>query len=73
MKLLTFAGDTTVIGLIHDGDESAYRDVEWLVLWCSQNHLELNPLKILEIMVDFRKNPHLLQQNKPLNTLTQVP
>lgn len=35
-----------VIGLIPDGDESAYRqEVEQLVLWRSQNKLELNTLK----------------------------
>ncbi|KAL0151023.1 hypothetical protein M9458_053536 [Cirrhinus mrigala] len=36
VKLLKFADDTTVIGLIRDGDESAYRqEVEQLSLWCS--------------------------------------
>ena len=45
-----------VIGLIQDGDESAYRlEVEWLVSWCSQHNLELNTLKTVEMMVDFRK------------------
>ena len=58
VKLLKFADDTTVIGLIQDGDESAYRgEVDQLVLWCSQNHLELNPLKTVEMTVDLRKNP----------------
>ncbi|XP_061143871.1 uncharacterized protein LOC133160228 [Syngnathus typhle] len=37
------------------GDETAYRqEVERLVHWCSQNHLELNPLKTVEMTVDFR-------------------
>ncbi len=36
VKLLKFADDTTVIGLIKDGDESAYRqEVEQLAVWCS--------------------------------------
>ncbi len=49
--------DTTVIGLIKDGDESAYRqEVEQLAVWCSLNNLELNTLKTVEI-VDFRRNP----------------
>ncbi|KAK3554261.1 hypothetical protein QTP70_020119, partial [Hemibagrus guttatus] len=53
VKLLKFADDTTVIGLIHDGDESAYRqEVEQLAAWCSINNLELNTLKT----VDFRRN-----------------
>ncbi|KAK3512206.1 hypothetical protein QTP70_000469 [Hemibagrus guttatus] len=46
VKLLKFADDTTVIGLIQDGDESAYRqEIEQLAAWCSLNNLELNTLK----------------------------
>ncbi|KAL0194426.1 hypothetical protein M9458_012722, partial [Cirrhinus mrigala] len=57
VKLLKFADDTTVIGLIRDGDESAYRqEVEQLSLWCSHNNLELNTLKTVEMTVDFRRN-----------------
>ncbi|XP_061131044.1 uncharacterized protein LOC133151771 isoform X1 [Syngnathus typhle] len=58
VKLLKYADDTTLIGLIQDGDETAYRqEVERLVHWCSQNHLELNPLKTVEMRVDFRRDP----------------
>ncbi len=58
VKLLKFADNTTVIGLIKDGDESAYRqEVEQLaVRWCL-NNLELNTLKTVEMIVDFRRNP----------------
>ncbi|KAL0191198.1 hypothetical protein M9458_013896, partial [Cirrhinus mrigala] len=57
VKLLKFADDTTVIGLIQDGDESAYRqEVEQLSVWCSHNNLELNTLKTVEMTVDFRRN-----------------
>ncbi len=43
VKLLKFAEDTTVVGLIKDGDESAYRqEVEQLAVWCSLNNLALN-------------------------------
>lgn len=53
VKILKFADYMTVIGLIHD-DKSAYRQaVSRLMLWCSRNDLEWNPLQ----MVDFRKNP----------------
>ncbi len=39
VKLLKFAYDTTVIGLIKDGDKSAYREeVEQLAVWCSYNN-----------------------------------
>ncbi|KAK3528439.1 hypothetical protein QTP86_034541, partial [Hemibagrus guttatus] len=57
VKLLKFADDTTVIGLIQDGDESVYRqEVEQLAAWCSLNNLELNTLKTVEMIVDFRRN-----------------
>ncbi|KAK3551560.1 hypothetical protein QTP70_019800 [Hemibagrus guttatus] len=57
VKLLKFADNTTVIGLIQDSDESAYRqEVEQLAAWCSLNNLELNTLKTVEMIVDFRRN-----------------
>ncbi len=49
---------TPLIGLIQDGDESAYRqEVKELAVWCSLNNLELNTLKTVEMTVDFRRNP----------------
>ncbi len=54
VKLLKFADETTVIGLIQDGDESAYRQIEQLAVWCNLN-LELNTLKTVEMIVDFRR------------------
>ncbi|KAK3562131.1 hypothetical protein QTP86_030129 [Hemibagrus guttatus] len=57
VKLLKFADNTTVIGLLQDGDESAYRqEIEQLAAWCSRNNLELNTLKTVEMIVDFRRN-----------------
>ncbi len=48
VKLLKFADDTTVIGLIKDGDESAYRqEVEQLAVWCSLINLPQELLKQL--------------------------
>ena len=46
VKLLKFADDATLIGLISGADESAYsREIDHLVTWCDQNNLELNALK----------------------------
>ncbi len=68
IKLLKFADGTTVIGLIKDGDESAYRqEVEQLAVWCSLNNLELNTLKTVEMIVDFRRNPPALPHNHHLS------
>ncbi len=59
VKLLKFTDDTTLISLIQDGDESAYRqEVNELTVWCSLN-LDLNTLKTVEMIVDFRRNPLL--------------
>ncbi len=61
VKLLKFADDTTLISLIQDGDESAYRqEVKELTVWCSLKNLEPNTLKTVEMIVDFRRNPPAL-------------
>ncbi len=74
VKLLKFADDTTLIGLIQDSDESAYRqEVKELAVWCSLNNLELNTLKTVEIIVDFRRNPPALPPLTIMNsTVTAV-
>ena len=66
VKLLKFADDTTVIGLIQDGDETAYgQEVKQLVQWCSQHHLELNHKKTVEMTEDFQRcpPPHTIQND----------
>ncbi len=74
IKLLKFADDTTLIGLIQDRDESAYRqEVKELAVWCSLNNLELNMLKTVEMTVDFRRNPPVLPPLTIMNsTVTAV-
>ncbi len=74
VKLLKFADDTTLIGLIQDGDESAYRqEVKELAVWCSLNNLELNTLKPVEMIVDFRRNRPALPPLTIMNsTVTAV-
>ena len=55
-KILQFANDTRVIGLITNSDESEYRDqVNKLISWCNDNNLELNVNKTKEMIVDFRR------------------
>ncbi len=54
--IVKFADDTTVIGLITDNDETAYRaEVSTLTKWCQENHLSLNIDKTKELVVDFRR------------------
>ncbi len=54
--IIKFADDTTVIGLITDNDETAYREeVSTLTKWCQENHLSLNIDKTKELVVDYRR------------------
>ncbi len=54
--IVKFADDTTVIGLITDNNETAYREeVSTLTKWCQENHLSLNIDKTKELVVDFRR------------------
>ncbi len=70
VKLLKLADDTTLIGLIQDVDESAYRqEVKELAVWCSLNNLVLNMLKTVEMIVDFRRTPPPPPPALPLLTI----
>uniref|UniRef100_A0A3B3IDP1 Reverse transcriptase domain-containing protein n=1 Tax=Oryzias latipes TaxID=8090 RepID=A0A3B3IDP1_ORYLA len=77
VKLIKFADDTTLIGLISNDDESAYRrEVDRLVSWCSINNLELNTQKTVEMIVDFRKvtapSPPLTLSDSPITLVDSV-
>ncbi len=63
-----------LISLIQDGDKSAYRqEVKKLAVWCSLNNLELNTLKTVEMIVDFRRSPPALPPLTIMNsTVTAV-
>ncbi|XP_051551973.1 uncharacterized protein LOC127439799 [Myxocyprinus asiaticus] len=61
VKLLKFADDTTVKMMMR-------REVERLAHWCSQNNLELNTLKMVEIIVDIRRNTPTLTPLTILNS-----
>uniref|UniRef100_A0AAZ3PMN4 Reverse transcriptase domain-containing protein n=2 Tax=Oncorhynchus tshawytscha TaxID=74940 RepID=A0AAZ3PMN4_ONCTS len=55
-SIIKFADDTTVLGLITNNDETAYREeVRALGVWCQENNLTLNVNKTKEMIVDFRK------------------
>ncbi len=63
VKLLKFADNTTLISLIQDGGESGYRlEVKELAFWCILNNLELNTLKTVEMIVDFRTSLYFSMQ-----------
>jgi hypothetical protein len=53
--IIKFADDTTVISLITENDEIAYREeARDLTVWCKDN-LSLNVIKTKEMIVDNRK------------------
>ena len=55
-KIIKYAHDTVVIGLINDDDEQEYNDtVSYVSTWCNENHLDLNVSKTKEMIFDFRK------------------
>ncbi|XP_059846139.1 uncharacterized protein LOC132405391 isoform X1 [Hypanus sabinus] len=55
--LIKFANDTTLVGLISNNNEAAYREeVITLTQWCQENNLSLNVAKTKELIVDYRRN-----------------
>ena len=56
-KLIKFADDVALIGLLND-DETSYRaEIDNFHSWCSVNSLILNTKKTKEMVFDFRKDP----------------
>ena len=54
--IIKFADDATVVGLITDNDETAYRvEVRDLAMLCPNNNLSLNVTNTKEMIVDYRK------------------
>ena len=50
--IVQFADDTTVIGLISNNDETAYREgVQHLTVWSANNNLALNTKKKKELII----------------------
>uniref|UniRef100_A0A670HWE1 Alkylated DNA repair protein AlkB homologue 8 N-terminal domain-containing protein n=1 Tax=Podarcis muralis TaxID=64176 RepID=A0A670HWE1_PODMU len=62
-RVVKFADDTTVIGLISEREgETDYRDeVERLTEWCRANNLLINTRKTKELVVDFRRQKSNVQ------------
>ena len=54
-NIIKIADDATVVGLITDNDETAYREVRDLTMWCQDNNLSLNMIKTKEMILDHRK------------------
>ena len=56
-KIIKYADDTIVIGLINDNNEDEYRQtIAYVTKWCSENFLDLNITKTKEMILDMRRN-----------------
>ena len=51
--IIKFSYYTTVVDLITNNDETAYRKVRDLAMWCQDNNL--NVIKTKELILDYRK------------------
>jgi hypothetical protein len=64
-SIIKVADDTTVVGLITNNNEMAYREeVRALEVWCLENNFTLNVNLTKEMIVDFRKQ----QREHPLSS-----
>ena len=53
--IIKFLDDTTVVGLITNNDETAYKeDFRDLAVWCQYNILSINVSKTKELIADYR-------------------
>ena len=56
VKIIKYADDTAIIGLVTAEDESHYRaEVERVVKWCDSHNLLLNKAKTKEMVINFTK------------------
>lgn len=54
-KIIKYADDTVILGLIHKNDESLYRKtIQYVTGWCEEHYLQLNVKKTKEVVFDFR-------------------
>ena len=64
-KIIKYADDTAVLGLISKNDESTYREtIQHVSKWCDDHYLQLNVGKTKELIFDFRRNKH---EHLPVN------
>lgn len=58
-KLYKYADDTALIGLCSNDHLSYSLEVDRFVTWCERNFLNLNVHKTKELIIDFRRSPHV--------------
>ena len=53
-KIIKFADDSSIIGLLQDNEIHYQNEVQGFVGWCQENFLTVNVAKTKELIVDFR-------------------
>ena len=74
-KIVKYADNALVLGLISDENENEYKDTLFFVSnWCNENFLYLNVTKTKEMVIDNRKNQDckepVLIDNSSVNLLS---
>ena len=68
-SIIKFADDSTVVGLITNNEETAYREeVRALGVRCKENNLSLNVTKTQDMIVDSRGSTPLDRKSTRLNS-----
>ena len=64
-RIIKYADDTVVIGLINDNNEDDYKEtIGYVTDWCSENYLNLNVSKTKEMIIDMRRKTNV---KEPIN------
>ena len=59
IKIIKFADDTAIQGLLSNSVSSYFNEIDMFVKWCKEHSLHLNVSKTKEIVIDFRKSQHV--------------
>ena len=60
-RLIKFADDSSIIGLITEDEEAYRKSIDTFVTWCDEHYLLLNVKKTKELIFDFRRMKDPLQ------------
>ena len=58
-KVYKYADDTALVGFCNNSDTDYQKAVRSFVTWCKDNYLLLNVQKTKELIVDYRRKPHV--------------
>jgi hypothetical protein len=75
-KIIKYADDTVVLGLVSENNEDEYRGcIRDVAEWCNNNFLDLNVNKTKEVVFDFRRNPPAMNNvhinNREVETVSE--